>query len=420
MFILLAFILFCLMLLGLYLKQYQVMILSYIVYVVLYDWIFLSISFEFSSPVILLFQLSPEIITALIFLLTLVRSQRQGRLIFNKHDLMITLCVIAPMFISCLVSLSLGDGISNVITGLRLYFMPIIIPYFMYRGKMLNKLSIKPIIYVLAILALFNVVYAMIQYYSFNGDLSELWCYQYGEGDGEQNAIDKSSFNFIRNDKLRAIGVFVSSITLTTFFATVMILSVINLKKILSIPIAIILLYGIYLTQTRVGFVAIFLMIGLICFKKIFRKAKLGVMITIPIMAIVFTFGSIFIGNIDDLSALGRIIQYAKIPELFTLIGYGVGNEEHVLVRFDSLYISVLMAMGVFSIGYLYYFIYISRIIYGYADKLSYSVSLFAISCLYLFAFQFMAGSATFKILFLLIYIIIAQHNEKRTINSSL
>lgn len=421
--LLLAFIIFTLMMLGLVYKQYTVLVCSYICFVVFYDWIFIQINLEGASLFSLLLQLSQEIIILLILAVSLFRALQQDRLVINREDKKFLEFIILPMVLSSTMSLINGDGIGNIIAGLRLYFIPLIIPYILYRNGFLSNIIISRVVYTLVVLSLICLIYGIFQVNDFSGDLSELWFYKNSQVSFVENTIDSASFNFIRDGDLRATGPFVSSIILTTLFAVVAIITLFNTPKVIGIPAFLILLYGINSTHTRVGFIVVGLSICIYLFDRFkYIKTTYWKLISIPIIVVFFTFISIALGFVTDLSSLGRVVQYVNIPSIFTPLGYGVGSQ-FSMIKFDSLYISALMGMGLFSILYVYYIFYLTYKLYEKRESVfAYSIMLLLICCIYLFAFQFTAGSASLKILYLMIFIAITQNNnnDKRLTNSSI
>lgn len=406
-----AFVLFSLLLISLTLKQYTLFVVSYIYYVFLYDWLFISIKINNPSFLGVLLQMSQELIFILVLLLGIVRISSVGKFVLVKKDAFFILCIIIPALFSIIISLKNGDGISNVITGIRLYFLPIIIPYVLYRMNILSHVKIKCIVYNLSFMAVCCMVFGYIQVSNFHGSLSELWFYRGSDID----AIEKSSFNFIRDGELRATSFFVSSIMMTSLLAAICAICAFCQKNVSRILTIFCCVYGIYLSRTRVGFFIISLIFGLYFLDFFLKKKgqhKLSILISVPLLTIALTFLSIAMGYVTDLSAIGRSIQYLTFFENFQLLGVGIGSE-HSLIKYDSFIISVILALGSFSVLYIWYFIDLVKLLYQLHGKFAYSIFLLSLSFIYLFAFQFVAGSVTFRLFFILVFIAISLKRDK-------
>lgn len=409
--LLIAFVLFCLLMISLTLKHYTLFVISYIYYVFLYDWLFISIKIYNPSFLGVLLQMSQEIVFVLVLLLGIVRISSVGKFVLAQKDVFFVLCIIIPALFSIIISLKNGDGVSNIITGVRLYFLPIIIPYVLYRMNILSHVKIRYIVHSLSFVAICCMLFGYIQVSNFHGSLSELWFYRGSDID----AIEKASFNFIRDGELRATSFFVSSIMMTSLLAVICVICAFCQKNISRVLTVFCCIYGVYLSRTRVGFLVIALIYGLYFLDSVLKKRgqrKLSILIIVPLFIIAFTFLSIAMGYVTDLSAIGRSVQYLTFFENFQFAGIGIGSE-HSLIKYDSFIISIILALGSFSVLYIWYFIDLVKQLYQLQCKFSYSIFLLSLSFIYLFAFQFMAGSVTFRLFFILVFIAISLKNNK-------
>lgn len=406
---------------ALFNKLNTVFTISYILYTCLYDWILINLSYSFPAGLLLVLKSIQEVMIVAIITVFMARIAKCGKIRINIVDNLI-LGIILITVISIFISLVKGDGISTIIQGLRLYFIPILIPYTLYKYKCFDNLNIRTLVWFIVILSSFLVIHSFWQVFTFNGDLRSLWFYDFYNS-AEKNPIDTAAYNFIRDNRLRATSIFVSSITLSVAFYVFFIIFVttkIRLWKLWTILSVI----GIELSQTRVGYFLIIISLGIYFQKKIMPRNKHYYLI--PICAVITTFISLIFQITGDESALGRLVQYASFPMNFTLSGNGIGNK-YALIFYDSFYISLLMGYGIFALFYIYvYYKMITIVINQNISNNNISNKTFitgnciiALSFLYLYAFQFVAGSFTMSLVWMLIFISLSKLQQKKCITKN-
>lgn len=386
-------------------------VISFILYQCFYDWIIIHLSYFLPSGIVLILKSLQEILLSLLCFLFIYRLALHPKIKLGKIDFILFIYLFI-FIIGLLVSFSKGQSISSIIQGVRLYVSPIITPYLLYKYKLFDGLKIDLLNKCFVFLLCFLLMYSVIQVYSFDGNLSHLWFYRFYD-DLLVNPIDSASFNYVREGDLRATAVFVSSIHLTvTFFILTLYFYIMKIKF---WPLWCILsLYGIQLTQTRVGYFLIIVCIGIGIFRRVFPNRTQYYFI--PLLAIGVTLLSLIFQLISDESALGRLVQYVVFMNNFHIMGNGLGDK-FALVFYDSFYISILIAFGILGVIYILCYLKILNILAckllttneSESTKLLTFTLFLGYSVLYLFAFQYVAGAFPFVFIWLLIFISLSQ-----------
>lgn len=392
-------------------KNSTYFVVSFIVYQCLYDWIIINLSYFLSNNIVLILKSLQEILLSLLCFLFLYRIIQRPRIRLEKIDFVLIFYLLI-FVIGLLVSFSKGQSVSNIIQGIRLYVSPIVTPYLLYKYKLFDGLKVDLLNRCFVFLLGFLLMYSVVQVYSFDGNLSHLWFYRFYD-DLLVNPIDTASFNYIREGDLRATAVFVSSIHLTvTFFILALYFFIMKVKY---WPLwCILALYGIELTQTRVGYFLIFVCIGIHIFRRVFPNRTQYYII--PLLAIGVTMLSLIFQLISDESALGRLVQYVTFMNNFHIMGNGLGDK-FALVFYDSFYISLFIAFGILGVIYISCYLKILKILTrkllitdeSELKKLLMFTVFLGYSVLYLFAFQYVAGAFPFVFIWLLIFISLSQ-----------
>jgi hypothetical protein len=324
------------------------------------------------------------------------------------------------------VGMMVGTSANQVFLGWRMYMLPLFWSFLLYKTGVMKLVPAKTIIYFLVLVSSFTVIYGVYQDVTFNGNLKSLWFYNFID---KLNPIEDHPFDFIRDEELRITGIFVSPLIYASFLSYALLIGAYYiflgkpnlLKKTLAFFILLFLVYGQLLSRTRIGF--IILLVGLCCSWLVYKRpsSKFIYSILIPLFFFAVTIISLIFGITEDLSALGRLIQYASVPSNFASPGLGFGAEM-TNVFFDSFYISVTLLFGVFVPVYLSLYYFLLKKINGYSyfvknintDRFSailyYSSYGFFFSFIYTFGFHFTMGSATVQIFYLLLFYFISKY----------
>lgn len=414
--------------LSFFFKKKFVFLLFLLTFITFYDYTFINIS-PFVSPVAFYIIKSWQEYLLLFLLILIVLTQKTKPLYLNKFDQHFLFSFLFLTVAGSIAGIIYGTSINQIYLGWRMYLLPLLWPFLLYKTSIFKEVPAKTMIYYFIAVSIIIVFIAFYQNLTFNDNLKNLWFYDYID---KLNPIDEHPFDFVRDDKLRATSIFVSPLIYASFLSYallnivyyILLRNASKLKILLSLLILFLLCYGQYLSRTRIGF--IILIVSLCCSFVVYFKPslKFAYSILMPVIFLTGTFVSLLFGVTEDLSALGRLIQYASLPENFVPIGLGFGAEM-TNVYFDSFYISVTLLFGVFVPLYLRLYIlmlkkikvnaYNIKYVEGdtYSKVLFYSSYGFFFSFIYTFGFHFTAGSATLQIFYLLLFYFISKFETK-------
>jgi hypothetical protein len=394
-----------------------------------YDFIFINISSFVSPAVLYVIKSWQEYL--LLFLLLILFFFRDRFADLNKFDRGFLGCFLFLTLTSAAVGIANGTDFMSVFLGWRMYMMPVLWSFLLYKTSIFKQTPSRLIVYFLAMASIVVVLFGIYQNLTFYDNLRNLWFYDFID---KLNPIEDHPFDFIRDDQLRVTSIFVSPLIYACFLSYTLLLLVFYLvmrkrqtvKRIVAVLLLAFIVYGQILSRTRIGF--IILVVGLCCSFLIYFKpsSKLGLSIFIPFLFLITTMMSLIAGVTEDLSALGRLIQYASLASNFVLAGLGFGAEL-TNVYFDSLYISVFILFGAFALVYLWlYYVLLKKVnsfsLYVklieenfYNSLLYYSSYGFFFSFIYTFGFHFSIGSATIQIFYLMLFYFISKFESVET-----
>lgn len=170
-----------------------------------YDYLYIYLGYCLPSEIVFILKPFQEMIILLGCVIILINKKNYLKFKIDKLQEKLLLLIIIPLFISLIISMLLGIDIPTVINGLRSFFVPILCCYIIfYRGPItINEKIFNIIIITTVLLGLYQTI-------TFKGSVNELWPYNsYSDAHGV-NVMDKSYYNYIKNDKLRAISFFVT------------------------------------------------------------------------------------------------------------------------------------------------------------------------------------------------------------------
>jgi len=304
----------------------------------------------------------------------------------------------------------------QILKGLRMYLILPFAFYLLLISGHFKNIPISNIIVPFIFFTSLSIFYSIIQDFNFVGNLKILWFYDFVN---EINPIQIARFNYIREDRLRASGLFISPLiqsALLGFSCLILTLAFTIGNNYFRPRILGFLLglhvYGLLLCRTRIGI--ILFTSGLILSYSHFYIPILRywMSVALPLGLILTTILLLNFGFSHDLSALGRITQYKFLFSNFRWLGFGFGDLQ-TLTYFDSMYISSGLVFGILSFLYIgipfwaCYKLYRERCHYmntSSFDSILYAATFgFCFSLLYMFAFQFTLGTPTLQIFYLLI-----------------
>jgi hypothetical protein len=322
-----------------------------------------------------------------------------------------------------------GSPPEQIIQGFRLYLILPFSLFLLLESGIFNKLPIFHAAILLIGFCCLSVVYSLWLDTQFKGELCFLWFYDFVD---KIHPIEAARFNYIRNEGLRATGFFISPLIQSAIlgFVSLISLSFVLEKKgtlVTRLPyllIAILLVGGLYLCRTRIGW--IILSGGFIQWLSLqfFNRNRFYNPFYLPAFFVILTFTWLLSGFSSDPSANGRLDQYAFCFENFKFLGYGFGHV-FTITLFDSLIISSALLFGIFSIFYLMipigvcYFISqipLNRTNYkNYMDTNFLYKPIFGFSffILYMMAFQFTTGGPTIQLFYWFSFLILNDNHKK-------
>jgi hypothetical protein len=411
----------------------------YLLLAIFHDYIFINLEYEASESIILIVKSWQEML--FLFLCVNMLARVFTRFKVSSHFLITGLFILILTGWGVFVSILEKDTVFEIFLGWRKFMLTLFNSILLYELGVFDKVSFRSVYRLLVVATLVIMAYGFYQLKKFdaiglpemaargtdfyarvNIGLREFWFY---EKFGDQHML-RSWPNYMRNDSPRITSVFVSPIVLAEYLALVALFSIITLvrgkPKVVQVIFHGLFLFLIFLTmetsQTRIGYIQVF--VGTIVSLIIVRNVNPRFYLLLAFGSIAALFVAISFGNIADSSAQGRIPQYLELLTIFSLKGYGFGDEERVLF-FDSLYISVILLFGVFSLLYFYIHYYWIRLFLKYYSRLGddkeldleYRIIVASLcSFIFAFAFQFSLGTAIISILYFLLFLGISRQNK--------
>jgi hypothetical protein len=415
--------------LSFFFKEKWIFLLFLLGLITFYDFIFINLSSYVSPAVLYATKSWQEYLTLFLLLILLISKSRFTAL--NKFDSWFLSFFLFLTVLSAAVGMANGISFMQVFLGWRMYMMPLLWSFLLYKTSIFRQIPSKVVVHFLAIVSVIVITVGIYQNMNFNGDLRRLWFYDFID---KLNPIDDHPFDFIRDDQLRVTGIFVSPLIYASFLSySLLILTFYILlkkhaliKKMIAFLLLAFILYGQILSRTRIGF--IIFMVGLACsFLAYFKPLlKYGWSVLIPLLFVITTLISLIAGITEDLSALGRLIQYASLPSNFVILGQGFGAEM-TNVFFDSFYISIIVLFGMFVPIYIWLYlvllkkmnqkaVYVKYVEPGIYNRILYYASYgFFFSFIYTFGFHFSIGSATIQIFYLMLFYFVSKFQSTET-----
>ena len=324
----------------------------------------------------------------------------------------------------------LNKDIVAVVKDFRLFFLPILISSLFYYLKTFQLINIRKLIIFYIFISIMLILYGFYEYIVFDGTLSSIWRYEFllqAKRELNPDFLDhKVLYQVLRDGSIRVASIFISALDWAFYLATFGILifiMILKLRNFYFIPLFIVILFSLYISQVRTGFILLSLAIAIYFLINSRIKIIRRLSFYVPFIAIIGTFLIMLTGSsLNDSSTLGRLVQHFQLITEFTVFGSGMGK---YAFSFDSLYIYMFLTYGVFSILFFYfqYWIINKLIILNknirkinfnrYEIVLTQFIIIFHLVSLYLFAFQHTLGAPTFFILYFFSFIILSKANYK-------
>ncbi len=400
--------------------------------IVFYDFIFIPIESYFTDTTYFIAKAWREYLVVFLSILLFFHIVITGK-IYSKGFEIKLLIVIGIISIAGIISgIIHGYTFFSIVMSWRDYFLPILIAFLLYKVGIFKSLDITTLKITLLIFSVIIVVYGSYQYFYFDGDYTQLWSYEFiyrGKVEKFQQDPRFVQYTFIRDGNLRSSSVFVSPIEYGLFLVVPALFCFNKIISKSTFPIRVfyilffvVLIIGIYTTQVRASFVALGIAIISCIAIRFIKKMNFALLIIFPLLLVGLTFFLIIYGfsAVEDTSALGRIVQYAKAPGLFEFAGMGLGVSV-AESAFDSWYLSSMAVFGVFGLIYFYLTLSIFKYLYTLRIQslsirlpndfvcLLYTVIGYFCAYIYIFAFHYSVASAQLLLLYILTFLMIAK-----------
>lgn len=418
-FLLLFLLLYCLFFISYFLKKKYVFLLFIFCFIIFYDFVFITISPLVSPSVFYVIKSWQEYLTVFL-LLVLIISQRYRISSVSFFDTFFLLALVFLTVVGFVGALMNGAALGQAFLGWRMYLLPFLWSFLLYKTGVLERIPASVPVKFIVIISVVIVGFAVFQDWLYQGNLKNLWFYEYIN---KLNPIVDHEFDFVRGEQLRATSIFVSPLILSSFLSFGLLILMYYIlflknqwfKMLLALLLFAFLLYGQVLTRTRIGFITIAVGMATSIMARLWPSVKFLFSLMLPIVFAGITFVLLILGVTEDLSALGRLVQYADVPTFFVPLGLGFGSDE-TNVLFDSYYISVTLLFGIFTpvLAVVYAWLLkkvnaLASIIrypdFDRADRIFYyALYGFSFSFIYTFAFHFTAGSATIQIFIIMLF----------------
>ena len=337
--------------------------------------------------------------------------------------------VILVIFVFVVVTIVIGmsyNGVLNAILVWRSSILPIMLPLLLCYSKIVTIDTMKKLMKFVCVLTLLNTSLALFQYITFNGDPQSSWRYDFlvdARQNNESNTEERFvTYQIVREDKLRASGVFVSALhysylaALSAFYVFLQMMAVRKNKFIfysLYSTLFIFFVAGMLASQVRASLImlALCLISYFFCTNRSLDNIYFSVKKTIALIVVSYTalFAVLFKFGADslDASAAGRAPQYIKAISDFSVLGAGLGKYRG---QFDSDIVYGVITFGVFYFIIPLVFINLFKKAYSKQVKQGYSNNAIvilgfcvAISVAIVSLFQHLSGSIFYYVAWLLL-----------------
>lgn len=389
-----------------------------------------------SENLYLAFGLWKEILFVILLLSVLIKKM------FSKVEIKEKKVIV---IVSILLCYGVGLGFVNeydlkdVILNARDFMLPFCFFIVLSNNAVKYKYSIKYINYLIIILFAIHGGISIHNYVTFDGSIDKIWVSSHFSN--IEKGVEFHESNYIRNEKLRAIGLFSSpleysmSILLPLFLSIYYVICLPSFpKKLIMLFVFALFLVSAYVANVRTWVIGLVLGIAVTYFVKKYKDRKiLGkvIFIVIPLVAIAATFVFLLSGLTSDLSALGRIDQYITVPlkiiEKPAGLGFGnVGPKGSISA--DSNILSLPLAFGIVgALLYIYLTLYLFFRLLDYSNLifnnkrmnvhykvLYFSMISYGAAYIYVSAFQYSLFYGIQYLLFILIALLLNKFTENK------
>jgi hypothetical protein len=386
-----------------------------------YDFLYIEASYWLPNWFVSLAKLHTEYVT-IYFGLRLLRRGRHVRIYEATTRHLVLLLLVPSLAVIAINDLGYMVKRFDLLFGLRLFITPILLCYLLLHNGVFRAVRGRHILNCIIVVTVVAGLSGLIQKNYFY-TVRDLWFFDYFNH-FPKNPVLVGFANYIRNDKLRMTGFFVSPIAqaLTLgvgiqLVAARLLYSGRRLSEIAFLVVVIaFLIYCQYGTFTRVGMIMDVLGVTILLGSRILKTGR-KLLYALPTLAVLATFALLLVGGTTEVSALGRLGQYVEFVQRFQFKGLGFAHQ-FVSTYFDSYYISLMLLFGLAVMGPVIYLYKLNRNTYRLVEfqpGQEFAQATFAITAtfIYVFAFQFVAGSIPYRLYFLLLFYCLYQYEDR-------
>ena len=176
------------------------------------------------------------------------------------------------------------------------------------------------------------ILYGFYEYIVFDGTVSSIWRYEFllqAKRELNPDFLDhKVLYQVLRDGSIRVASIFISALDWAFYLATFGILifiMILKLRNFYFIPLFIVILFSLYISQVRTGFILLSLAIAIYFLINSRIKIIRRLSFYVPFIAIIGTFLIMLTGSsLNDTSTLGRLVQHFQLITEFTVFGSGM------------------------------------------------------------------------------------------------
>lgn len=272
---------------------------------------------------------------------------------FSRKKLLNCLFLFIMIFVFSVIGI-VKTNISAYLSQFTNFVIPLGIATMFYslNNFSLGKKDISKLLLFLFVCCFANCVYGIYTVFSFDGDFSQLYI----------SNTDYQPYNYVRNGRLRAFGFLQSAVIFSNYLSIVFLCLLFSIKKrnffFLRLFFIAFVFYALLLSGSRTNLYAIIVSLLLLLFFN--RHRTFVFFFSVLSIALILVF--VMITDGVDLSALGRIKQYADAGFLFIKKpwGYGIGYAgfPRGVVSFDCAILTIFVNLGVIGICYVLFLIF--------------------------------------------------------------
>jgi hypothetical protein len=371
--VLLSILIYLVFISLLFFKNKNVFLVVYLFFLFFNDFFFIVTESYYSSKSFYIIKSWRELLFVFLVVVTIYKIFKNGisSILKDKYDKRYFLLILFLLFYALLFSSLNENSILQIILDFRNYFMSFITIILLFLVFDFKEINLKYLLNTIVILTIVLIAFASYEYFSFDGDITKSWKYEF-KFEREYSSIKQHRLgvislknDFVRDNKFRAGGFFVSTLEYGIFLSIVFLFIFNNFLKsrllfrLILITLLVFIIYGIFLSQTRTAYIVI-LIGGIISYflNSYYYRIKLIYFILPIIIIIILTYSLILlnVGIVKDSSTFARILQYPEFLVNFRIQGLGLGTEERN--QYDSFFLSTFSTFGVFAFFYLIFIFY--------------------------------------------------------------